>query len=112
VLYANNYDKIKEGELAIRKINDVEKALDVFRSGKVMSKGTTTTTGIVQTYFANIFGPYQFQELHEVLAKEYFNKFFTNKVYVGEMLTQLGVEGFERYGPLNAAKDLLKLILS
>lgn len=110
VLYANNYDKIGEGEIAIRRIDDVEKALDVFRSGRVMSKGTTTTTGIVQTYFANIFGPYQYQELHEVLAKEYFAKFFANKVFVGEMLTQLGVDGFERNGPSNAAKDLLKLI--
>jgi len=75
-----------------------------------MSKGTTTTTGIVQTYFANVFGPHQYQELHEVLAKQYFDKFYANKVFVGEMLTQLGVEGSERNGPLNAAKDLLKLI--
>lgn len=110
VLYANNYDKIGAGESAIRRINDKEVALDVFRSGRVMSKGTTTTTGIVQTYFANIFGPHQYQELHEVLAKEYFNKFFANKVFVGEMLTQLGVAGFEHNGPANAAKDLLKLI--
>ena len=110
VLYANNYDKIKERESAIRKVNDVEKALDIFRSGRVMSKGTTTTTGVVQTYFANIFGPHQYQELHEILAKEYFGKFFKKDVFVGEMLTQLGVEGFERNGPLNAAKDLLKLI--
>jgi len=110
VLYANNYDAIPEGDIAIRRINDVEKALDIFRSGRVMSKGTTTTTGIVQTYFANVFGPHQYQELHEVLAKKYFDKFYANKVFVGEMLTQLGVEGCERGGPLNAAKDLLKLI--
>ena len=110
VLYANNYDTIAEGETAIRRINEVEKALDVFRSGRVMSKGTTTTTGIVQTYFANIFGPHQYQELHEILAKEYFHKLYSNKVYVGEMLTQLGVSGWEHDGPSNAAKDLLKLI--
>ncbi len=110
VLYANNYDRIHDGEIAIRRIDDVEKALDIFRSGRVMSKGTTTTTGVVQTYFANIFGPYQYQELHEILAKEYFGKFYNKGVFVGEMLTQLGVEGFERNGPLNAAKDLLKLI--
>jgi len=110
VLYANNYHKIEEGEIAIRRLNDVDAALDVFRSGRVMSKGTTATTGIVQTYFANIFGPHQYKELHEVLAKEYFAKFYENKVFVGEMLTQLGVAGFERNGPTNAAKDLLKLI--
>jgi len=110
ILYANNYDPIKDGDIAIRRINDVDKALDIFRSGRVMSKGTTTTTGIVQTYFANVFGPHQYQELHEILAKEYFKKLFDNKVYVGEMLTQLGVDGFEHCGPEIAAKDLLKLI--
>ena len=110
VLYANNYDPISEGGTAIRRITDCEKALDVFRSGRVMSKGTTTTTGIVQTYFANVFGPHQYQELHEVLAKEYFCKLFANGVFVGEMLTQLGVDGCERNGPANAAKYLLKLI--
>jgi len=110
VLYANNYHKIEDGEIAIRKINDVDAALDVFRSGRVMSKGTTASTGIVQTYFANIFGPHQYKELHEVLAKEYFDKMFETKVFVGEMLTQLGVAGAERNGPSNAAKDLLKLI--
>jgi len=110
VLYANNYDPIPEGEIAIRRVNDVDKALDIFRSGRVMSKGTTTTTGIVQTYFANVFGPHQYQELHEVLARKHFDKFFANQVFVGEMLTQLGVEGCEHNGPLNAAKDLLMLI--
>lgn len=112
VLYANNYDHVGESESAIRKIDDVDTALDVFRSGRVMSKGTTTTTGIVQTYFANVFGPHQYPELYDVLAKEYFNKFFKNGVFVGEMLTQLGVDGFQRNGPSNAAKDLLKLIKS
>jgi energy-coupling factor transporter ATP-binding protein EcfA2 len=110
VLYANNYDPIPVGEIAIRRVNDVDKALDIFRSGRVMSKGTTTTTGIVQTYFANVFGPHQYQELHEVLARKHFDKFFANQVFVGEMLTQLGVEGCEHNGPLNAAKDLLMLI--
>ncbi len=112
VLYANNYEKIEEGGTAIRKINDSNKAIETFRDGKVMSKGTTTTTGVVQTYFANIFGPYQYQELHDGIAKEYFSKFYSNKVFVGEMLTQLGVEGCEHDGPANAARDLLKLIKS
>ncbi|PKN99546.1 MAG: phosphoenolpyruvate carboxykinase [Chloroflexi bacterium HGW-Chloroflexi-4] len=110
VLYANNYDPIPEGEIAIRRVKDIVNALDIFRSGRVMSKGTTTTTGIVQTYFANVFGPHQYQELHEILAKQYFEKLYKNDIFVGEMLTQLGVDGCEREGPLNAAKDLLKLI--
>ena len=43
-------------------------ALKVFRDGTSMSKGTTTSTGLVHTYFANIFGPPQYRELHEQLA--------------------------------------------
>lgn len=110
VLYANNYEKIKPGCSAIRRIGRIEDALEVFRAGKVMSKGTTTTTGIVQTYFANVFGPHQYQDLHEKLAGTFFNRLFTNNVFVGEMYTQLGVEGFEHIGPEIAAKDLLKMI--
>jgi energy-coupling factor transporter ATP-binding protein EcfA2 len=110
VFYANNYDNIDEGHNPIRQFGEVDDALSVFRSGRVMSKGTTTTTGIIETYFANIFGPYQYQNLHEDLAKKYFNKLFENKVFVGELLTQLGIEGQERNGPMNAAKELLKLL--
>ncbi len=110
MLYANNYETVRGETGAIRKISKVEDALEIFRAGRVMSKGTTTTTGIVQTYFANVFGPHQYQELHEVLAKEYFGKLYANGVYVGEMLTQLGVDGCERNGPQDAARELLKLI--
>ena len=39
----------------------VEWALDIFREGAVMSKGTTTSSGLVHSYFANIFGPPEYK---------------------------------------------------
>jgi hypothetical protein len=110
ILYANNYDLLASQQSAISRLETMEEALDTFRSGKVMSKGTTTTTGIVGTYFANVFGPQQFQELHEELAKTFFARMFENNLYVGEIRTQLGIPGVERTGPQIAARDLLKLM--
>ena len=75
-----------------------------------MSKGTTTTTGIVHTYFANVFGPVQYKELHESLAHKYFEAFFKAGVFVGQIRTRLGLSGWERNGPQEAAKELLALI--
>lgn len=110
VLYANNYEEIDESHPLIQKIDCEEKALDIFREGAVMSKGTTTTTGLVRTYFANIFGPQQNQGLHETLAKRYFQAFFQKGVFVGQMRTQLGIPGQERKGPEAAARELLNAL--
>ena len=37
-----------------------------------MSKGTTTSTGIVHSYFANVFGPVQYKEVHDAIAVSVF----------------------------------------
>lgn len=110
VLYANNYDVVDEYSPVIQRFDNAEDALDIFRSGAVMSKGTTNTQGLVHTYFANIFGPPQYQDLHELLAEKVFAQFFSNGVFVGEIRTQLGVPGMEREGPVNSAQALLGLI--
>ncbi|MCR4337630.1 MAG: ATPase, partial [Candidatus Omnitrophica bacterium] len=110
ILYANNYDGIDEEHPVIERFNSVDQALAVFREGTVMSKGTTTSTGLVHSYFANIFGPPQYKELHEPLAKKYFQAFFDHGVYVGQIRTRLGLAGWERKGPEMAAKELLKLL--
>jgi hypothetical protein len=75
-----------------------------------MSKGTTTSSGLVNSYFANIFGPPEYKDLHEVLATRYFNSFFKNNVYVGQMRTRLGIPGHETSGPREAATELLRVI--
>ncbi len=110
ILYANNYDQIDDEHPIIERVTDVEKALNIFREGTVMSKGTTTTTGLVHSYFANVFGPPQYKEIHEGLAHKFFNAFFKNGVFVGQMRTRLGLVGAEREGPIEAAKELLEVL--
>ncbi len=110
VLYANNYEAVNAGNPVIEKFNDADKALEVFRSGAVMSKGTTTTTGLTHSYFANIFGPPQYRELHETISKRFFDAFFEMGIFVGEMRTQLGISGKEFEGPEESARALLNML--
>jgi hypothetical protein len=73
-----------------------------------MSKGTTTSTGITECYFANIFGPAQYKDIHEDLAKKYFEALNKSGCFIGQIRTRLGISGFESSGPEEAAKELLK----
>ena len=110
ILYANNYEEIDEKHPVIEKFGSMNEALEVFREGKVMSKGTTTSTGLVHSYFANIFGPPEYRDIHEEIAGRYFESFFRNNIFVGQMRTRLGIPGFETSGPREAATELLKII--
>lgn len=110
ILYANNYEEIDEDHPLVEQIESAEKALQVFREGTVMSKGTTTSTGLVHSYFANIFGPSQYKDAHDKLAKEYFKAFYQKNIFIGQMRTRLGISGYERTGPEEAARELLKII--
>lgn len=110
VFYANNYDAVDEPAKIIQPFITKSDALEVFRQGRSMSKGTTTSTGITECYFANIFGPVQYRELHETLAEKYFAAFIKQGLFVGQLNTQLGVSGREKGGPELAAKALLKLV--
>jgi hypothetical protein len=110
VLYANNYEQVDGDHPIIEKFKAVDHAFHVFREGMVMSKGTTTSTGIVHSYFANIFGPPQYKEQHDALAIRFFEAFFSSGVFVGQMRTRLGISGCEMNGPEEAATALLKQI--
>ncbi|HBC80180.1 MAG TPA: phosphoenolpyruvate carboxykinase, partial [Bacteroidales bacterium] len=94
ILYANNYEEIDDDHPVIEKFNTPELALSVFRNGAVMSKGTTTSTGLVHSYFANIFGPPEYRETHDRIAKSHFAAFFKTGVFVGQMRTRLGIRGY------------------
>lgn len=109
-LYANNYEEISEDNPIIDKLDSSEEALKIFKEGKVMSKGTTATKGIVGNYFANIFGPPQYKELHDEIAEKYFKALFDSGTFVGQLRTRLGIKGFEAEGPREAAKKLLGMI--
>ncbi|GAP14780.1 hypothetical protein LARV_02556 [Longilinea arvoryzae] len=110
VLYANNYEIVDASHPAIERFSNPEEALEVFRDGAVMSKGTTAATGLLRTYFANIFGPSQYQQLHEPLAKRFFQAMFDNRLFVGQMRTQLAIPGSEQSGPRATAQQLLNLL--
>ncbi|MDY6835416.1 MAG: phosphoenolpyruvate carboxykinase [Chloroflexota bacterium] len=110
VLYANNYEEIDEDHPIIEQFTKPKDALRVFREGTVMSKGTTMSTGLIHSYFANIFGPPQYKELHERISERYFKAFFANNVFVGQIRTRLGIPGCESSGPELAAKELLTMI--
>jgi hypothetical protein len=112
VLYANNYDAIDDDHPIIERFTDVDRAMGVFREGTAMSKGTTTSTGLVHSYFANVFGPAQYKDVHEPLARKYFDAFFKQGVFVGQMRSRLGLPGWEQKGPEEAAKELLRVIQS
>jgi energy-coupling factor transporter ATP-binding protein EcfA2 len=110
VLYANNYEEVDDDHPIIERFNDPTTALKLFREGTAMSKGTTTTTGLVHTYFANIFGPVQYRSLHEEIAHRFFDHFFEQGLFVGQLRTRLGIAGWERKGPEEAARALLDLL--
>lgn len=112
LLYANNYEQVSEEAPVIEFFSDPDQALEVFRMGYRQDKGTTDESGIVRTYFANPFGADQFRELHEPLAREHFTGAFARGVRIGQMRTRLGIEGWEREGPRQAAEALLKLVLA
>lgn len=106
-LYANNYDA--DGE-PLHFFDDKEEALDVFRAGYRMAKGTTTENGLVGSYFANPFGPVQRKEQTEPILQDYFEKMFEQGVKVGQLRTRLGIKGNEHNGPKEAAIAILKYL--
>ncbi|WP_249030285.1 phosphoenolpyruvate carboxykinase [Tannockella kyphosi] len=106
-LYANNYD---EGGEALSFFDNKEDALKVFRAGARMAKGTTTENGLVESYFANPFGPVQRKEQTEPILEDYFDQMFKQGVQVGQLRTRLGLKGFEHKGPKEAAIEIIKYI--
>ncbi len=112
LLYANNYEQIDEEHPAVEFFGSAEEALEVFRSGARLAKGTTDENGLVHTYFANPFGAPQRRDIHENQAELYFGRMFGTGVRVGQIRTRLGIKGFEHAGPRAASKGLLQIVRS
>ncbi|RMF54434.1 phosphoenolpyruvate carboxykinase, partial [Candidatus Woesearchaeota archaeon] len=110
LLYANNYEEVNDEHPIFDEFNSVRSAIEVFRKGARMAKGTTTEKGIVYSYFSNIFGPVQYKELYEKLAKKYFRALFKSGVKIAQLRTRLGIPGFETKGPESAAKALFEIV--
>lgn len=112
IFYANNYESVDAEHPIIERFESLDDAFRVFREGTVMSKGTTTSTGLVHSYFANIFGPSQRKAVHDTIAHKYFQYFFAKGLFVGQLRTRLGVTGYEIDGPKMAAEEVLKILLA
>ncbi len=110
ILYANNYEPVDAAHPVLQRFADAEAALAVFAEGAAMSKGTTSSTGLTRTYFANPFGAAQRPSQHEALARRTFAAAYEAGVYVGQLRTQLALPGAESGGPRAAALALLELI--
>lgn len=106
-LYANNYDQENEG---IKEFNSLEEAISIFKRGRRKAKGTTSEVGLVESYFANPFGPHQMQEECDVLIDKYFKALKSENVFMGEIYTKLAINGYETKGPKEAASILLKYL--
>ena len=110
LLYANNYEQVDQYHPVIEFFKTPERAMEVFREGASMAKGTTTSSGLGPNYYANIFGPPQYRQLHDVLAEKVFKQAFASGVRVGQMRSRLGIPGCEASGPQAVAEELFKLI--
>ncbi|TKJ17719.1 phosphoenolpyruvate carboxykinase [Candidatus Woesearchaeota archaeon B3_Woes] len=110
LLYANNYEEVDKEHPLFDEFESVDDALEVFNEGARMAKGTTTEKGIVHTYFANVFGPVQYRDIHEKLALKYFKVLFKSGVRIAQLRTRLGIPGFETKGPESAAEELFEII--
>ncbi|MHA1672648.1 MAG: hypothetical protein ACTSYI_03390, partial [Promethearchaeota archaeon] len=109
---ANNYEEIDSDHPIIERFQNSGSALEIFREGKSMAKGTTTSTGLQRNYFVNPFGVPSYFDLHDKIAQRFFEKMFEKEIFVGQIRTRLGIKGKETTGPLEAAKQLIENINS
>ncbi len=98
LLYANNYEWVDDEHPVVELFETAGQALAVFREGRAMSKGTTTSTGLTSTYFVNIFGAVQRRAQHEAIAERVFAAAFRSRTVVGQLRTQLGIDGSRDQG--------------
>lgn len=106
--YANNYTKPENESIDI--IEDKDTVKDIFLKGRRMTKGTTTESGITESFFANPFGPTQMQKETLEIFNDVFDILYADNKQIGVIYTQLGVEGMEKTGPRLAALNLFEKI--
>lgn len=106
VLYANNF----EDDASISFFDNKDDALKVFVRGARKAKGTTQEIGLVESFFANPFGPVQRQEQTTKILDIMFEKLFEQGIKVGQLYTKLAITGKEHTGPNEAAVELFKLL--
>lgn len=107
ILYANNYTDNKE---LISFFDSEDDAINTFKDGSRVAKGTTGEIGLVKSYFANPFGPVQNQQKCDILIQKYFDALYKHQVVVGQMYTKLAIAGYEHKGPKMLSSQLFSLL--
>ena len=107
LLYANNYS---EDDVELEFFDDLEKAKKEFTRGARVAKGTTQEKGLVESFFANPFGPVQKKEETTKIIDKMFTELKSSGVKIGTLHTKLAVDGMEHDGPMLAAKKLFKVL--
>lgn len=110
LLYTNNYEEIDSQHPTIERFSDPKRAIETFAEGATMTKGTTLSTGVSYTYFANRYGVADYKDAHEILAQQVFEAAFKRKLFVGQIRTRVGIRRYGERGPHIAAQELLGLI--
>ena len=107
LFYANNYS---EENVEIEIFDDLEKAKAEFKRGARVAKGTTQEKGLVESFFANPFGPVQKKEETTKIIDKMFKDLKKSGVEIGVLHTKLAVDGMEHDGPMLAAKKLFEIL--
>ncbi len=108
LFYANNYKETNQG---LTFFNDIGKAIKTFRQGRRLAKGTTQEIGLVDSYFANPFGPVQQKDETDIILNQYFKVLDDTHIPIGILYTQLAVDGILGDGPKIASHELLKYLI-
>lgn len=107
-LYANNYEKGKDG---LQLFDHIEDAINVFKQGKRLAKGTTSEIGLVESFFANPFGPIQQEQETSKLIDLFMHHMANHHIEIGEIYTKLAIPGLEKEGPKMASEKLLQYLI-
>ncbi len=75
----------------------------MMKRGRLPAHGAMLRIELADKRKANIFGPPQQRDLHEVLAREHFAALFVGQKFAGQLRTRLGISGYETKGPQSAA---------
>lgn len=107
LLYANNYST---DDIEIEFYDNLDEAINEFKRGARVAKGTTQEKGLVESFFANPFGPVQKKKETSKIIDEMFRKLNDEGVLIGTLHTKLAVDGMEHDGPMLAAKKLFEIL--
>lgn len=104
-LCADNYSKSDKG---VRILTDRDEILTLFEAGARVAMSTTSEKGLVQTFFANPFGPLQEPVKTKPLIESAVDRLLDDRKSIGVLYTYLSQD--KEKGVARASVELLNLI--